>query len=103
MCPIIKIIKENYKWALSIDVNSSDENHFFWYTSQAKLEPRIGITNKDDGYEKQLPFDISHQVQKALKILIKLPTKMTASEAMINHPEIRNIVRRIIILSLIHI
>ena len=94
---IIEIIKENYKWALTIDVNSSDENHFFWYTSQAKLEPRIGVTNKDDGYEKQLPFDISHQVQKALKILIKLPKTMTASEAMINHPEIRNIVRRIII------
>ena len=28
---IIEIIKENYKWALSIDVNSSDENYFFWY------------------------------------------------------------------------
>ena len=94
---IIKIIKENYKWALNIDISSSDENYFFWYTSQAKLEPRLGVTLKDDGYQKQLPFDISHQVQKALKILIKLPENMTGSEAMINHPEIRNIIRRVII------
>ena len=94
---IIKIIKENYKWALNIDISSSDENYFFWYTSQAKLEPRLGVTLKDDGYQKQLPFDISHQVQKAFKILIKLPENMTGSEAMINHPEIRNIIRRVII------
>ena len=94
---IIQIIKENYKWALNIDISSSDENYFFWYTSQAKLEPRLGVTLKDDGYQKQLPFDISHQVQKALKILMKLPENMTGSEAMINHPEIRNIIRRIII------
>ena len=94
---IIQIIRENYKWALNIDISSSDENYFFWYTSQAKLEPRLGVTLKDDGYQKQLPFDISHQVQKALKILIKLPENMTGSEAMINHPEIRNIIRRIII------
>ena len=94
---IIKIIKENYKWALNIDISSSDENYFFWYTSQAKLEPRLGVTLKDDGYQKQLPFDISHQVQKALKILMKLPENMTGSEAMINHPEIRNIIRRVII------
>ena len=94
---IIKIIKENYKWALNIDISSSDENYFFWYTSQAKLEPRLGVTLKDDGYQKQLPFDISHQVQKALKVLIKLPENMTGSEAMINHPEIRNIIRRVII------
>ena len=94
---IIQIIKENYKWALNIDISSSDENYFFWYTSQAKLEPRLGVTLKDDGYQKQLPFDISHQVQKALKILIKLPENMTGSEAMINHPEIRNIIRRVII------
>ena len=94
---IIQIIRENYKWALNIDISSSDENYFFWYTSQAKLEPRLGVTLKDDGYQKQLPFDISHQVQKALKILMKLPENMTGSEAMINHPEIRNIIRRIII------
>ena len=94
---IIQIIRENYKWALNIDISSSDENYFFWYTSQAKLEPRLGVTLKDDGYQKQLPFDISHQVQKALKILIKLPENMTGSEAMINHPEIRNIIRRVII------
>ncbi|MFL2819407.1 MAG: hypothetical protein ACJ0BR_07115 [Candidatus Puniceispirillales bacterium] len=94
---IIQIIRENYKWALNIDISSSDENYFFWYTSQAKLEPRLGVTLKDDGYQKQLPFDISHQVQKALKILMKLPENMTGSEAMINHPEIRNIIRRVII------
>ena len=94
---LIEIIKENYSWALKIDITHSNENHFFWYTSQAKLEPRLGIREIDDGYERQLPFDIPHQVQKAIKVLEKLPGDMTGSEAMITNPKIRNIIRRVVI------
>ncbi|MDC0227648.1 hypothetical protein OAK51_04025 [Alphaproteobacteria bacterium] len=94
---LIEIIKENYSWALKIDITHSNENHFFWYTSQAKLEPRLGIREIDDGHERQLPFDIPHQVQKALKVLEKLPGDMTGSEAMITNPKIRNIIRRVVI------
>ena len=94
---LIETIKENYSWALKIDISHSNENHFFWYTSQAKLEPRLGIREIDDGHERQLPFDIPHQVQKAIKVLEKLPGEMTGSEAMITNPKIRNIVRRVVI------
>ena len=94
---LIEVIKDKYNWALEINVKKTNENYFFWYTSQSKLEPRLGITNKDHGIEKQLPFDIPKQVQNALKILIDLPLEMTAAEAMILHPEIRSILKRIII------
>ena len=94
---LIKIIKDKYSWALKIDIKSPDENFYFWYTSQAKLEPRLGTTKIDHGKEKQLPFDIPKQVQNTLKILIKLPEGMTGAEAMILHPEIRNIIKRAII------
>ena len=94
---LIKIIKDKYSWALKIDITKPDENFYFWYTSQAKLEPRLGATQIDHGKEKQLPFDIPQQVQNALKILTKLPDDMTGAEAMILHPEIRNIIKRAII------
>ncbi|MDB2388216.1 hypothetical protein N9W47_03050 [Alphaproteobacteria bacterium] len=94
---LIKIIKDKYSWALKIDITKPDENFYFWYTSQAKLEPRLGTTQIDHGKEKQLPFDIPQQVQNALKILTKLPDDMTGAEAMILHPEIRNIIKRVII------
>ena len=94
---LIKIIKDKYSWALKIDIKNPDENFYFWYTSQAKLEPRLGATQIDHGKEKQLPFDIPQQVQNALKILTKLPDDMTGAEAMILHPEIRNIIKRAII------
>ena len=94
---LIKIIKDKYCWALKIDIKNPDENFYFWYTSQAKLEPRLGATQIDHGKEKQLPFDIPQQVQNALKILTKLPDDMTGAEAMILHPEIRNILKRVII------
>jgi hypothetical protein len=94
---LIKIIKDKYSWALKIDITKPDENFYFWYTSQAKLEPRLGSTQIDHGKEKELPFDIPKQVQNALKILTKLPDDMTGAEAMILHPEIRNIIKRAII------
>ena len=94
---IINIIRQNYNWALKININDKKENHFFWYTSQAKLEPRLGIQEQDHGSEKQLPFDIAHQVQNTLKILESLPKNITISEVMINYPETRNIIRRIVI------
>ena len=94
---LIKIIKDKYSWALKIDIKNPDENFYFWYTSQAKLEPRLGATQIDHGKEKQLPFDIPQQVQNTLKILTKLPDDMTGAEAMILHPEIRNIIKRVII------
>ena len=94
---LIKIIKDKYSWALKIDIKNPDEDFYFWYTSQAKLEPRLGTTQTDHGKEKELPFDIPKQVQNALKILIKLPDDMTGAEAMILHPEIRNFIKRAII------
>ncbi len=94
---IIEIIKENFNWAIKIDTSKPEENYCFWYTSQTKLEPRLGITKKDAGIEKQLPFDIAHQIKQAVNKLNKLPSNMTAAEVMINYPELRNIIKRVII------
>ncbi len=94
---ILEIIKDNFNWAIKIDTTKPEENYCFWYTSQTKLEPRLGIAKKDAGIEKQLPFDIAHQIKKAVNILNKLPSNMTAAEVMINQPELRNIIKRIII------
>jgi len=94
---VLEIIKNNFNWALKIDTTKPEENYCFWYTSQTKLEPRLGITKKDTGIEKQLPFDIAHQIKQAVNILNKLPSNMTAAEVMINQPELRNIIKRIII------
>ena len=94
---ILDIIKDNFNWAIKIDTSKPEENYCFWYTSQTKLEPRLGITKKDAGIEKQLPFDIAHQIKQAVNTLNKLPSNMTAAEVMINHPELRNIIKRVII------
>ena len=94
---ILEIIKDNFNWAIKIDTSKPEENYCFWYTSQTKLEPRLGITKKDAGIEKQLPFDIAHQIKQAVNTLNKLPSSMTAAEVMINHPELRNIIKRVII------
>ncbi len=44
---VLEIIKNNFNWALKIDTTKPEENYCFWYTSQTKLEPRLGITKKD--------------------------------------------------------
>jgi len=93
---LLDIIKDNYNWALKIDTTKPEENYCFWYTSQTKLEPRLGITKKDAGIDKQLPFDIAHQIKQTVSILNKLPNNTTAAEVMVNQPELRNIIKRII-------
>ena len=94
---IIEIIQNNYKWALKINIKKPSENYYFWYISETKLEPRLGNRIKDEGFEKELPFDIPHQIQNCLNFLISLPKKITISEAIIQNPSIKNIIKRIII------
>ena len=36
------LIEQHYGWALAIDFSRPAANHFFWYRSAEKEEPRLG-------------------------------------------------------------
>ena len=94
---IRSLIKLNYGWALNINFNHSSSQYFFWYVSETKQEPRLGLSKEDHGYEKRLPLDIAKQISDLNEILKKMPNKMKISEFCLKHHKFKSIIKRILI------
>ena len=92
-----RIISNNYSWALKTNLKIKSSNHYFWYVSQTKEEPRLGIQNLQNGYEKRLPLDICLQVNKLFKKLNLYPDNMKISEFMINNPDMKYVLKRVLL------
>ena len=88
-------LTEHYGWAMQIDLADRDQSALFWYTSAAKLEPRLGRRYEEDGAECEFPFDIPHQVQAAAADLAGADEDMLAADFMMRHPQHRFILRRV--------
>ena len=94
---IKSLIKLNYCWALKINFNRSSSKYFFWYVSETKQEPRLGLSKEDHGYEKRLPLDIAKQISDLNEILKKMPNKMKISEFCLKHHKFKSIIKRVLI------
>ena len=94
---IRSLIKLNYGWALNINFNHSSSKYFFWYVSETKQEPRLGLSKEDHGYEKRLPLDIAKQISDLNETLKKMPNKMKISEFCLKHHKFKSIIKRVLI------
>ena len=94
---IKSLIKLNYSWALKINFNHSSSKYFFWYVSETKQEPRLGLSKEDHGYEKRLPLDIAKQISDLNETLKKMPDKMMISEFCLKHHKFKSIIKRVLI------
>lgn len=92
---LIKIIKNKYKWVLDIDFNKKNSKYWFWYISQNKSEPRLGVRSKDAGVEKEIDLDIARQISKLYQKLIKSNFKETISNFLINNEKFSKIALRV--------
>ena len=90
-----ELIKENYKWALDIDCRNSEAQHYFWYVSEEKLEPRLGVRLEEPGANLEMPLDVARRVQELLFDLETTPNGQTVAEFLIRYPCHRYITRRI--------
>ncbi|MBT8410179.1 MAG: hypothetical protein KJP02_00085, partial [Octadecabacter sp.] len=55
------LIARDWDWALR-DYTDPAACHQFWYVSEAKSEPRLGLRHEDEGAERESPLDIARQV-----------------------------------------
>ncbi|MFK8081189.1 MAG: hypothetical protein AB8B97_12955 [Granulosicoccus sp.] len=88
-------IRTRYDWALAIDWQSTVSNNFVWYTSEEKLEPRLGERQTEalDAYEQPLsPARDIHHLYVALK---EVPAEQPIAQFLKQHPEHRHAVRRV--------
>lgn len=54
-------IERDWGWALT-DYAAPDACHQFWYVSEAKAEPRLGLRHEEAGADLESPLDIARQV-----------------------------------------
>jgi len=85
----------HYRWALDLDLSDRKADELFWYVSEAKLEPRLGHRHEEDGAEREMPFDIPHQIQRLLPDLQEAGDGDTLAGFMMRYPQHRGILRRV--------
>ncbi|KJY73570.1 hypothetical protein [Vibrio nigripulchritudo] len=91
----IDLLKTRYRWAIDPDYSQRNNNYWFWYRSQDKEEPRLGIRGEEPGQEKELPLDIGRQVNKLYHALESENPTISMAEFSLKHPEHRMVARRV--------
>ena len=56
-------IRDHFNWALVPDYDAETGCGQFWYVSEAKQEPRLGLRFSEPGAELESPLDIGRQIK----------------------------------------
>ena len=91
-------IQNHYDWALEFDFEDPDSEHFFWYTSQGKEEPRLGERYNEPGGELEMRIGIAREIRRLKNEIDELPEaeqQLSIAEFLHRKPQHRFIVNRI--------
>lgn len=78
-------IERDFGWALTPDYDAQDQCGQFWYVSEAKAEPRLGLRFSESGAELESPLDIGRRIKALHHALGK--ADVAVSEFLAQHPE----------------
>ncbi|RJX68339.1 hypothetical protein DZ860_17595 [Vibrio sinensis] len=98
---LIALLEAKYRWAIDMDFTLPENNYWFWYRSQDKEEPRLGIRGEEVGEERELPLDIGRQVYRfyhALRTYTESRSDLadaSMAEFLLHEPKHRAIARRV--------
>ncbi|WP_432817017.1 hypothetical protein [Sulfitobacter sp. JB4-11] len=79
------LIETHFDWALTPDYDAAEHCGQFWYVSEAKQEPRLGLRFEEDGADLESPLDIARRI-KALHRAIGNRVQ-PVSDLLEQHPE----------------
>lgn len=93
---LLRLVERDYGWVMKQPAGQRDDDHFFWYRSAEKEEPRLGVRAHEAGAELEQPLDIACQVWRLhTKLKAHDDNARTVAEFVAECPEYRAIVRRI--------
>ncbi|KAB0289138.1 hypothetical protein F2P58_08600 [Vibrio fortis] len=92
---ILVLLEAKYRWAINTDFTKAENNYWFWYRSQDKEEPRLGVRGEEPGEERELPLDIGRQAYRLYHALLKFPPELSLAEFLVQNPQYRAISRRV--------
>lgn len=85
------IVHRDWAWALN-DYTAPEACHQFWYVSEAKAEPRLGLRHEEAGAELETPLDIARRVAD---LAVDLKGEGTVAGFLCDYPQHRSAVRRV--------
>ena len=93
------LVHERYRWALDVDHDAPERRARFWYTSEEKLEPRLGERHAEPGAELEQPLAIGRDVQRLARALDAAidagDETVELADLLLERPEHRHVVRRV--------
>ncbi|NOI66083.1 hypothetical protein [Vibrio sp. 99-8-1] len=91
---LLAVLKSKYRWAIEADYSLAENNYWFWYRSQDKEEPRLGVRGEEQGEDRELPLDIGRQINRLYHALCQCPEHASVAEFLLSHSQYRAITRR---------
>ena len=88
------ILTDNYGWALETDWSDPDAQALAWYTSEEKLEPRLGNRFNEPIAAYEQPLCPGRDAAALFHDLAGEPADATIAAFLLRHPEHRHTVRR---------
>lgn len=92
---LIDDLHHRYGWAQAIDFDTRDAVARVWYTSQEKLEPRLGERFEEDIEPYEQPLAPGRDAMMLLDALSSCDKTETVARFLLAHPEHRHMVRRV--------
>ena len=89
------LVRENYGWALELDLNAADARRHFWYLSTDNLEPRHGLRGVDPGEEFETFVDLAGALQDLDRDLASADPERPVAAFLLAHPEHRFVIERV--------
>ncbi|MDX1606467.1 MAG: hypothetical protein R3202_09760, partial [Candidatus Competibacterales bacterium] len=92
------LIEDRYDWALAVDFENPAQSHLFWYRSEEKEEPRLGVRAEEPGADREMAIDIARQVQRchrAVCAALDHDGDQAVATFLLRRPQWRGIVRRV--------
>lgn len=82
------LIATDWDWATKVDYNRAENSRQFWYVSEDKEEPRLGLRYEEPGAELEGPLDVARRVQD-LQSDLSGTTACSVAEFLGDHPHHR--------------
>ncbi|GAB4074196.1 hypothetical protein GCM10028778_16990 [Barrientosiimonas marina] len=89
------LINRQYQWAFQYDFNDPDEKYYFWYRSEEKEEPRLGVRHEEAGAELAMSMNIAEQVQDLYAMLKQASPEEMVAAFILRYPRYKGIIQRI--------
>ncbi len=93
-----QLVESRYVWALAYDFDQPDQMHYFWYRSEEKEEPRLGVRHEEPGAEREMDLGIARLVagcHRDLAAFLRHQPEAGVVDFLIDYPQHRGIVRRV--------